>query len=276
MNAANGLSSVSGPAGSESKLSFTVEEIRDALKTLDSVRFGAGDVHTAIERIVGTTHDLFAVDGAALMLVDDELALRNAAASDGRLQFLEELQLRHGIGPCIDAFEQKVLVGSDDLRAETRWGEFSADAAAAGLGALLASPIPYASDAVGVVAVFSATPHAWSPEGELALMAFTDLAALAIATGLQSAERGDRIQQLQQALDARVSIEQAKGVLISSEHITPRQAFERIRADARRQRRKVAEVAVEIVAAAQKATESPPSDHSQPPPRPSARPQGAG
>ena len=185
------------------------------------------------------------------MLVDDETALRNAATSDDRMRFLEELQLRHGIGPCIDAFEQKVLVCSDDLTVEKRWGEFSADAADAGLGALLASPIPYASDAVGVVAVFSASAHAWSPEGELALMAFTDLAALAIATALQSAERGDRIDQLQRALDARVSIEQAKGVLISSEQLTPRQAFEQIRADARRQRRKLAEVAAEIVAAAQ-------------------------
>jgi ANTAR domain/GAF domain len=242
------------PRTEESNLAFTAEEIRDALKTLDSVRFGAGDLHTAMERIVGTTHDLFGVDGAALMLVDEELALRNAAASDDRLQFLEELQLRHGAGPCIDAFEQKVLVGSDDLRVERRWGEFAADAAGAGLGAVLASPIPYASDAVGVVAVFSASAHPWSPEGELALMAFTDLAALAIATGLQSAERGDRVQQLQQALDARVAIEQAKGVLVASQHVTPRQAFEQIRADARRQRRKVSAVAADLVAAAQEAT----------------------
>jgi hypothetical protein len=217
------------------------------------VRFAAEDIHAAIQRIVQTTHDLFSVDGAALMLVDDELALRNAAASDDRLQQLEELQLRHGSGPCIDAFEQKVLVGSDDLQVEARWGRFSSDAAESGLRALLASPIPYGSDAVGVVAVFSADAHAWSPEGELALMAFTDLAALAIATGLQSAERGDKLTQLQRALDARVTIEQAKGVLIATERLTPRRAFEQIRAEARRSRRKVAEVAGEIVKGAQEA-----------------------
>jgi GAF domain-containing protein len=216
------------------------------------VRFAAGDVHSAIERIVATTHDLFSVDGAALMLVDEEMALRNVAASDDRLQQLEELQLRHGSGPCIDAFEQKVLVGSDDLRVEPRWRDFSSEAADAGLGALLASPIPYASDAVGVVAVFSADAHAWSPEGELALMAFTDLAALAIAMGMQSAERGEKVDQLQRALDARVTIEQAKGVLIASEHLTARQAFERIRSEARRTRRRVAEVAADIVVEAQK------------------------
>jgi GAF domain-containing protein len=170
-------------------LSFTVEEIRQALKALDSVRYGPADLHAAIERIVSTTHDLFAVDGAALMLLDSDMALRNAAASDDRLERLEELQLQHGAGPCIEAFEQKTLVDSDDLAAEKRWQGFSAEAAEGGMRALLAGPIPYASDAVGVVAVFSSEAHVWTPEGRLALMAFTDLAARAIAAGLQSEER---------------------------------------------------------------------------------------
>jgi GAF domain-containing protein len=232
----------------EERVAFTVDEIRSALRSLDGVRYGAGDLQTAIDRIVAATHKLFAVDGAALMLVDDQMVLRNVAASDDRLEHLEELQLRHHDGPCIDAFEQKELVGSEDLKGEHRGGAFSSDAADAGLRALLASPIPYASDAVGVVAVFSSTAHAWSPEGELALTAFTDLAALAIATSLQSAERGERADQLQTALDARVSIEQAKGVLVASERISPREAFIRIRDQARRSRRTVSDVAAEIMA----------------------------
>ncbi len=232
-------------------VAFTVDEIRNALRDLDSVRYGAGDLQSAIDKIVTTTHKLFSVDGAALMLVDDQMALRNAAASDDRLRHLEDLQLRHDDGPCIDAFERKSLVGSDDLESERRWSAFSSDAADAGLRALLASPIPYASDAVGVVVVFSAKARAWSPEGELALMAFTDLAALAIATGMQSAERGDRAEQLQTALDARISIEQAKGVLVASERVTPREAFQHIRDEARRSRRKTSEVAAGIVRAAQ-------------------------
>lgn len=230
---------------------FTVEEIRRALRALDNVRYGGGDLHASMEKIVATTHDLFSVDGAALMLIDDEMALRNVAVSDDRLDQLEDLQLRHGSGPCVEAFEQKTLVASDDLEAERRWGEFSAEAAAQGLRALLASPIPYASDAVGVVAVFSSKIHAWSPEGELALMAFTDLAALAIANALQSDQHGQRAEDLQRALDGRVVIEQAKGVLVAAEGLTPRDAFLRLRADARRDRRKVADLAAEVVAAAQ-------------------------
>jgi GAF domain-containing protein len=232
-------------------VSFSVDELRESLRALDSIRYGDVDLTTAIERIVAATHDLFPVDGAALMLVDDELALRNAAVSDERLRPLEDLQLRHGTGPCIEAFERKELVGSDDLAVEDRWGDFPAAAADAGLRALLASPIPFATDAVGVVAVFSATPHAWTPEGRLALTAFTDLAALAITMGMQREEHGERVAQLQQALDARVVVEQAKGVLVGVEGCSPRQAFERLRSEARHSRRRLVDVATEVVTRAQ-------------------------
>ena len=50
---------------------------------------------------------------------------------------------------------------------------------------MLASPLPYNQDAVGVVAVVSEQRHPWSPEAELALLAFTDLAALLIASMMQ-------------------------------------------------------------------------------------------
>lgn len=226
---------------------FSVPELKAALKGLDTLRYGSGDLDEKLRRIVSTTHDLFSVDGAALMLMDGEMTLRNAAVSDSRLDQLESLQLEHGRGPCITAFQEKGLVSADDLGVEERWGEFSAAAVAAGMRAVLVSPIPYASDAVGVVAVFSSKAYAWTPEGELAIMSFTDLAALAIAATMQSEERGEVVDQLHNALDARVVVEQAKGVIVGREGIAPRQAFERLRAEARRSRRRLSEVAADVV-----------------------------
>ncbi len=224
-----------------------MSELRAALKDLDRLRYGAEDLNGAIHLVVSTTHDLFSVDGAGLMLIDGEMALRNAAVSDPRMDKLESLQIEHGAGPCITAFNEKELVSCEDLIDESRWGDFSARAVSDGLRAVLASPIPYASDAVGVVAVFSAKAHAWTPEGELALTSFTDLAALAIATTLQSEERGELATQLEKALEARVVIEQAKGVLIAREGIGPRQAFEQLRTQARQSRRRLSVVAREVV-----------------------------
>jgi AmiR/NasT family two-component response regulator len=106
--------------------------------------------------------------------------------------------------------------------------------------------------AIGVVTVFSCDVHPWSPEGELALVAFTDLAALTIANTMQGEERGELADQLQRALDARVLIEQAKGAMVARDGVSPGEAFERMRRQARAERRRVVEVAREILITARR------------------------
>ena len=226
---------------------MSAHEVRQALHELGDLRYAAGNLDEALHRIVQCTHDLFAVDGASLMLIDPDQLLRSVADSDERVGHLEELQIKHGEGPCIDAFDDKELIHAADLGSEKRWPAFSPAAVDRGLRAVLASPIPYNQMAIGVVAVFSAKVHPWSPEGELALIAFTDLAALTIANTMQSEQRGELAIQLQRALDARVVIEQAKGVLVASGGVTPGEAFEQMRRRARTERRRVVEIAREIM-----------------------------
>jgi GAF domain-containing protein len=226
---------------------MSAREVRQALHELGDLRYAAGDLDDALRRIVHATHKLFAVDGAGLMLIDPDQLLRNVADSDGRVDHLEELQIEHGEGPCIDAFDDKQLVHAADLAEEKRWPDFSPAAVERGLRAVLASPIPYNQMAIGVVAVYSAKVRPWSPEGELALIAFTDLAALTIANTMQSEQRGELATQLQRALDARVVIEQAKGALCARDSVTPGQAFEQMRRRARAERRRVLEIAQEIM-----------------------------
>ena len=231
---------------------MSAREVRQALHELGDLRFAAGNLDDALRRIVHATHKLFAVDGAGLMLIDPDQLLRNVADSDRRIDHLEELQIEHGEGPCIDAFDDKELIHAADLAAEKRWPDFSPAAVDRGLRAVLASPIPYNQMAIGVVAVFSAKVRPWSPEGELALIAFTDLAALTIANTMQSEQRGDLAEQLQRALDARVLIEQAKGAMVARDGVSPGEAFERMRRQARTERRRVVEVAREIMITARR------------------------
>jgi GAF domain-containing protein len=229
---------------------MSAQEVREALHELGDLRYAAGNLDEALRRIVSATHELFAVDGAGLMLIDPDQLLRNVADSDERVDHLEELQIEHGEGPCVDAFEEKELIHAADLTAEARWPKFSPAAVERGLRAVLASPIPYNQTAIGVVVVFSTKVHPWSPEGELALVAFTDLAALTIANTMQSEQRGELATQLQRALDARVLIEQAKGALVARDGVTAKEAFEQMRRQARAERRRVVEVAGEIMSAA--------------------------
>jgi GAF domain-containing protein len=236
------------PTSGGGLMPMSAGEVRKALRELEDLRYAAGNLDEALRRIVLATHRLFAVDGAGLMLLDPDQLLRNVAVSDKRVHHLEELQIEHGEGPGIDAFEEKTMVDSADLAGEDRWPSFSPAAVDQGLRAVLASPIPYNQHAIGVVAVFSAKARPWSPEGELALITFTDLAALCIANTMASEERGEVAEQLQRALDARVVIEQAKGALVAREGLTERDAFERMRRQARRERRPIVDVATEVMA----------------------------
>ena len=101
-----------------------------------------------------------------------------------------------------------------------------------------------------MVAVLSEESRPWSPEGELALLAFTDLAALLIASMMQGEQQSELAVQLQGALNSRQIIEQAKGVLIGRQGISARDAYEQLRSQARSERRKLAEVCAEVVAKA--------------------------
>lgn len=231
-------------------MAVSLPDVRQALTELGRLRFGEMSVEDALQEIVQTTHTIFDVDGAGLMLADTNHHLRNVAVSDERLGHLEDLQIEHQEGPCISAFDDKELVAAQDLGEDPRWPYFSAAAVARGVRAVLASPLPYNQDAVGVVAVLSEDRHPWSPEGELALLAFTDLAALLIASMMQGEQQTELAEQLRSALNSRAVIEQAKGVLIGQQGLSAHAAYVQLRAQARAERRKLAAVCAELVTSA--------------------------
>ena len=170
-------------------MTVSADGLRQALDQLADLRTSPVTVEEALDRVVASADALFGVDGTALMLVDRDQVLRNLAVSDRRAALLEELQEEHGEGPCVDAFDDKQPVASDDLGREDRWPAFSAGAARRRLLAVLASPIPFSEQAVGVVAVFAAEPHPWTEAEREAIVAFTELVALLVLNAMEASER---------------------------------------------------------------------------------------
>lgn len=229
-------------------MTVSTRDVHRALLDLGSLRFGETDVQEAMRRIVTTTHTIFSVDGAGLLLIGADDRLQTAASSDDRVTLLEQLQVEHDEGPCVDAFLQRQLVCSTDLSAEDRWPAFSPAAVDAGVRSVLGSPIPYNQDAIGVVVVVSDRARTWTPEAELALVAFTDLAALLIASMLMGQRQQQLTEQVHTALQARTVIEQAKAVLVAEGVGSPQQAYAQLRSTARSQRRRIDDVARELLA----------------------------
>lgn len=229
-------------------MALSEQDVRRALEELGRMRFEAADLGEAMKDIVHTTHSIFSVDGAGLMLIDPPQLLRVAAASDGRLAHLEELELAHHEGPCVEAHEERQVVQCDDLAATDRWPAFAPAAVAWGIRAVLASPIPFQQQPVGVMAVVTRTARPWTPQGELALVAFTDLVALLLATTVYAEEQSELATRLRDAIDARQLVARAAAAVAEQEGVSLRAGHQRLKATARGEHRPLAEVAVDVLA----------------------------
>ncbi len=183
-----------------------------------------------------------------LLLSDPTGGLSRVAASSEDAQTLELLQLEHSEGPCVECHETGQPVTVADLAAMVdRWPHFSAGALAAGITQVHAFPLRLRGDVIGALNVFGRTDEVLADGDSQLVQSLADLATIAIVQERALARAETLTEQLQHALNSRVVIEQAKGAVARGLGIGVDQAFEILRATARRQRVKLTEVARLVV-----------------------------
>jgi GAF domain-containing protein len=131
---------------------------------------------------------------------------------------LDEVQEALGDGPCIVAAKTQQIISMLDVRADPRWPEFAAQAAEAGVGAMLCVPLWVEDRRLGTLSLYSNEPFAFSDQHARLTRLFAAQAALAL-------NNAQRTQQFQQALESRDVIGQAKGILVERRRLTPEDAF---------------------------------------------------
>jgi GAF domain-containing protein len=205
-----------------------------------------GGLEDALEHVVNETNRIFAVDGAGLLLLSDGDVLRYVAASSERGRIVETLQEQVDEGPCVDAFEQGEPVAAADVATDSRWPAFGPLAGHHDVHALLGVPVAL-DGPVGTLNVYATKPHDWD-DGEVeAIQAYARIVASVLRSATEAHLQSKVTEQLQYALDRRVVIEQAKGILMEREGLSPGAAFERIRRHARSNRERVIDVARRLV-----------------------------
>jgi ANTAR domain/GAF domain len=174
--------------------------------------------------------DVFGLAGAGVSLADGE-AMRTVAAQSERAAALELIQEQHGAGPCIDSHRTARPVLVADLTDHPRkWEEFTRAAATMGVVSVAAIPLRLGGVGLGVLDLYHDSQHQWTiQEVRLAEPARPDGRELHV----RAVPSRRTATQLQQALDSRVIIEQAKGMLAERMGITIDAAFGRLRARAR-------------------------------------------
>jgi hypothetical protein len=108
-------------------------------------------------------------------------------------------------------------------------------------------PIDLPEGPVGTLNVYAARPHRWDEADVAAIQAYTRVIASLLRAAARAHVSGKAATQLQHALDSRSLIEQAKGVLMERRGLDQQAAFDLLRSRARSTRRRLDEVARQVV-----------------------------
>ncbi|MEU4606174.1 GAF and ANTAR domain-containing protein [Kribbella sp. NPDC023972] len=239
----------------EQRLAGVFVELADTLvDDFDMIEF----LHTLTERSVELLH----ADAAGLILADPRDQLHVLASTTDQARVLELFELQNSEGPCLDCFTTgQPVVNIDLAEVETRWPRFQAATTAAGFRSVHALPLRLRGQVIGAMNLFCRNQTSLSDDDLAVGQALSDVATIGLLQE-RTVRRGEIIaEQLQGALNSRILIEQAKGVLAERAGIGVDAAFAVLRTYARRNERHLSAVAAAVIDGSLDLTLSPPIEH---------------
>lgn len=186
--------------------------------------------------------------GLALAATRGEL--RVMASSSERMRALELIEFQNDEGPCRDCLlsgEQVLNHRLDAAATADPWPRFSPQAREAGFRMVHALPMRLRNEVIGAMNIFSPDTHELSAEDVNLTQALADAATIGILQERAIKHETDLATQLQGALNSRVVIEQAKGIVAERRQVDMDEAFALLRSYARSHRTQLSDVARAII-----------------------------
>lgn len=208
-------------------------------------RYAVGDVlYELSEHVLA----VLGIEAAGVSLDDGTGRLRFATAINEASAHMEQAQERAQAGPCIEAFrEGKVVLVPDLGREAERWPEFAETAFAEGFHSMAAIPMPLEGHRLGALNLYRMRAHEWQEDEIEAASLFADMATSYVVNAGELERTRVSVAQLERALESRIVIEQAKGVIAAEREVSVDKAFEILRAHARNHHANLHEVAEAVV-----------------------------
>jgi transcriptional regulator with GAF, ATPase, and Fis domain len=223
--------------------------VAEALVGLADSLVAEYDTIDLLHRLATDCVDLLPINAAGLLLTDQQGALRAIACSTEQARLLELVEVHTAEGPSRDCFTTRQLVSVPDLLdpVETRWPEFTAEARRAGFRAVHALPLRLREETIGALNLFSTKPGELQPEYLKIGQALADIATIGIVQERALFSSELLVARVQDILNSRVILEQAKGVLAERLDIGPQEAFTRLRYHARNTDQRLTDLARGVV-----------------------------
>lgn len=202
------------------------------------------DVLEYLSLLTGRCVDLFGLSEAGLMIADPHGGLQVAASSSEWMGLLELFELQHDQGPCLDCYRSRRQVHCADLPAALeRWPVFAPEAISAGFRSVFALPMRLRDNTLGSLNLLRRQTGSLADDDLHAAQALADVATIGLLHHRAAEESRLLTEQLQYALNSRVIIEQAKGVLAQHSALDMHDAFAELRRYARNHSTRLVDIA---------------------------------
>jgi GAF domain-containing protein len=218
-----------------------------ALRRFAVVMGGSYDINEMSIQLGERLTEALGAAGAGVSVADEKGRLKFVTATSEQIVAIEEVQERLQRGPCVSAFESQEPVALGDIGGTARWPDYRDAALRLGLNAVVGYPLSYEGHRLGALNLYSADRRQWTDDDLDVIGVFADMSTAYLVRDAELAETRDLARQLQGALESRVMIEQAKGVLANEHGITVDEAFERLRRYSQDKNIKLYEVCVAVV-----------------------------
>lgn len=207
---------------------------------------GRFDISDVLNDLAARVPGALDIAGAGVSLLSGT-KLSFATANSERVATLERVQEERNSGPCADAIadDKDVLIRDLGEHAQ-RWPEYAAVAASLGIVSVAALPLRN-SVKLGALDLYDTRVRDWTPAEVTTARVFADIATGYVLSASELERERRTVEQLELALESRVVIEQAKGIIAHANGISVNAAFVRLRTYARSHGANLREVAKAVV-----------------------------
>lgn len=224
----------------------------DATALAASLQRFAGDpddsnLLESLQAVIDASGALFGLSGAGLMLADEHSELHYIIASTGPSHLLEEAQINTGQGPCVDTYVTNRITVTTDLANDERYAELAPLIVPYGIGAVMGVPIHLSDMPIGSLNIYVDRPYEFDQSEIDALARYGQVVEAMIHAAITASHAGHLADQLTYALEYRAPIERAIGYLMARDGLEHPAAFQKLRAAARSTRRRVGDVATQLL-----------------------------
>lgn len=184
---------------------------------------------------------------AAGVTIFEHGSVATAAASGPLVQRVDKHQYSADEGPCLESLRTGEVRRSPSLADDTRWPKFRQPTLDEGVVSCLSLPLVIGNHGTAGVLNLYSQNRAFDEADEQIGRRFMAPASVAVANVRAYAKAHAVIDQLQEALQSRDVIGQAKGIIQAREHRGPDEAFERLRELSQHRNIKLRDLAKSVV-----------------------------